>query len=575
MKNLQIAQIFRSIAEILEIKGENPFRIRAYQKAAQNLESLTEDIEKIAQENALEKIPGIGKDLSEKIKEIIKTGTLKQYEELKKEIPKGLVDLLSVPSIGPKTAKLLYEKLNIKSIKELEEKAKRGLLHNLPGIREKTEENILKGIVLLYKGQERLLLPTALNVAEGIISSLKKLKEVQQINYAGSLRRMKETIRDIDILVTSTNPEKIIKTFVNLPQVLRILAEGKTKSSILTRDNVQADVRVVEPGSYSAALLYFTGSKNHNISLRELANRQGYTINEYGLFKQKKKNVTVASRTEEELYQKLNLQYIPPELREDRGEIEAAGKNKLPDLIEPEDIKGDIHIHSNWSDGSATIEQIAQSALKKNWPWVAICDHSQTLKVAGGMSTAEVYRKIEQIRKFNKNNKNIRLLCGMEVDILSDGKLDYPDGVLKELDVVIAAIHSGFKQSEEQITQRIIKAMGNRYVQIIAHPTGRLLNKRDPYKVNMEKLLEFSIDTKTILEINAFPERLDLTDIYCKKAKEMGIKLIIGTDAHILDQLDYMTLGVAVARRGWLEKKDILNTLSVDNLIKELNIKRK
>ncbi len=571
MKNKEVAQIFREIAEILEIQGENPFRIRAYLKAAQSVESLTRDIAEIAKGDELEKIPGIGKDLAEKVKEIVKTGKLKFYEQLKDEIPEGLTVLMSVPGLGPKTARLLYDKLNIKNIKDLEKAAHAHKISTLPGIKEKTEENILRGIVLIKQTKERMPLAQALSIAEEFIQPLKKLKEVRQIEPAGSLRRRKETVRDIDILVTSSKPEKIMHVFTGLSQIKRVLALGPTKSSVLTKDGIQVDVRVVKPKSFGAALLYFTGSKQHNIRLRQLAAKEGLKINEYGLFR---KNKWLAGKSEGDIFSFFKLPYIAPELREERGEIEAGLQGRLPKIIDLKDIKGDLHVHSKWSDGTSSIKDIARAAKEKAYSYIAICDHSQSIKIAGGLSVEELKKQINLIRKLNKKFKGFRVLAGSEVDIKSDGSLDYQDEILKELDIVVAAVHTGFKQSQEQLTKRIIKAMENKYVNVIAHPTGRLLGQREPYALDMEKVLQKAEETNTFMEINSFPDRLDLTDINCRRAKELGVKMAISTDAHRLEQLDYMYLGVTVSRRGWLEKRDIANTLPLEKLLKALKRKR-
>ncbi|HCJ65883.1 MAG TPA: DNA polymerase/3'-5' exonuclease PolX [Elusimicrobia bacterium] len=567
MKNKEVAQLLYEIAELLSLSEENPFRIRAYERAAQVIEALPQLIEEITKKDELRKIPGIGEGIAEKIKEYLSTGRLKYIEDLKKKIPESVLEIMSISGMGPKKAKIVYDKLQITSIPELEKAVKEHQLASLPGFGEKTEENILKGIELKRQSSGRVLLFTALITAKTVVESLSKLPQVKQVAYAGSLRRGKETIRDIDILCTATKSKPVMDTFINLPWVREKLAQGETKSSVILEGGTQCDLRVVEPQCFGAALLYFTGSKEHNIALRTLANKKGYTINEYGLFKLKEEDKPLAGLTENDVYEKLGLQFIPPELRENRGEIEIAAKGKIPLLVEEKDIRGDLHVHSKYSDGNATIEQIAEQAKRKGWEWITICDHSQSLKVAGGVPVKEVYRKVEEIKRHNTKNKNFRILASMEVDIHNDGSLDYEDELLKELDFVIAAIHTGFKQSEEKITERISLAMENKYVNMIAHPTGRLLGKREPYAVNMEKILEKAKKTHTAIEINAFPERLDLYDIYCKQAKEMGIMLGIGTDAHTLEQFDYLGLGVTVARRGWLEKKNLLNTLKVDELL--------
>ncbi len=563
MKNQEIADVFRHIAEILEIKGENVFRIRAYERAAQNIESIPDDIAVFVKENRLTTIPGIGKDLEEKIKEMVSTGELKFLEDLKKEIPSGLLDMLDISGVGPKTAKLLYEKLGIRDVVMLERMAHAGRIKGLPGIKEKTEENILRGIELFKRGRDRMDIKTAIDVADSIISQLKKAKGVTKIKPAGSLRRMKDTVRDIDILVSSSEPKKVMDTFVKLPQIKEVLAKGPTKSSAVTEDGIQVDVRVIESASYGAALMYFTGSKAHNIRLRQIATKDDLKLSEYGLFKKKKR---VAAKTEKEIYKALGLSYIAPELREDRGEVEAAAKDKLPELVKLDDIKGDLHVHSNWSDGGSSIEEVIVGAKKLGYEYVAITDHSQGLKIAGGLDKDALKKKRKEIERLREKYRGIDILYGTEVDIDSDGNLDYPDEILKEMDIVIAAIHSGFKQSKEKTTRRIVKACQNKYVQIIAHPTGKLRGAREEYEIDFEEIFKAASDEDVALEINSFPQRLDLNDIHCRMAKDFGVKLAINTDAHIAEQLELMKFGVAVARRGWIEKADILNTLPCPRL---------
>jgi DNA polymerase (family 10) len=564
MRNQEIAKILRGMSDTLEIQGGNPFRIRAYQKAAQNVENLAQDIAEVAGRGELEKIPGIGKDMAVKIKEILETGTLKQLEDLKREIPEGVVALLSIPGLGPKTAKLLFEELGIKDVDELERMAREHRLQGLPGIKAKTEENICKGIEVLRKGQERIPLGTVMPLSEEICHRLKAAAPVTRITVAGSVRRQRETIRDIDILVVSPDPEKVMEKFVTLQQVGEVLAKGATKSSVRTREGIQIDLRVVEPESFGAALCYFTGSKAHNIRIRDRAVRMGLKVNEYGVFRDE---TWIAGREEDEVYRAVALPFIPPELREDRGEVEAAQQGTLPRLVERSEIQGDLHVHSKYSDGTATAGEIAKKAMQMGLHWVGICDHSPSLRIARGTRVDTLKRKVEELRRWNEREGVVRLLCGTEVDILSDGRLDYPDDVLAELDLVIAAIHSGFKQDEKIMTQRLISAMENPHVHGIAHPTGRVFGEREGYRVDLESVLEAARRTGTFLEINAYPKRLDLNDIASRSAKEKGVLLGIGTDAHILDQMEYLDLGLAVARRGWLEKRDLLNTLPYHELI--------
>jgi len=565
--NIQIADIFEEIADLLELKGDNPFKIRAYRKVAANMLSMSDDINKYVKEDTLTKLPGVGKDLADKIKEILTTGTLKSYEKLKKSIPKGLLDIMLIQGIGPKTTKLLYDELKINSIAKLKKCAQQHKLCKLPHLKEKTEQNILKGIELLEKISGQMLLSEAIVSAEAVIAYLKKEKYIEKISVAGSTRRMKETIRDIDILIASKNPKKASEAFINMPQVKRVLSHGETKSSIITKQDTQIDMRIVKPDSFGAALVYFTGSKTHNIHLRQLAIKKKLKINEYGVFSGIKK---IAGKTEEEVYKTVGLESIEPELREDAGEIEAAKNNKLPELVSLDDIKGDVHVHSKWSDGVHSIEEIARACRQIGYKYVAITDHSQSLKIAGGLSEKELAKKNKEIDNLNKKFKDFKILKGVEVDIKQDGTLDYPDTILKDLDVVIIAIHTGFKQSKEIITKKILKAMDNKYAHILAHPTGRLLATRQAYGLDMQAILKHAKETNTAIEINGNPQRLDLDDINSRTASEMGIKLALTTDTHRLEQLSYMRYAVSVAHRGWLTKKDILNTHSVPELLKGL-----
>ncbi|MEN3014166.1 MAG: DNA polymerase/3'-5' exonuclease PolX [Endomicrobiia bacterium] len=575
MRNKEVAEQFYLIAQLLSLTDENPFKVRAYEKAAQVIESLPEPIEEISKDfKKLSEIPGVGKSIAEKVVEYLSSGKIQRLEELKSKFPEGIFEMLKIPGLGPKRVRLLFEKLGISDTATLKEYAQKGMLRSLPGFGEKVEKNILEGIQLLSVSEQRLLLFDAMKAVEEILNELKN-KDIINIDPCGSLRRRKETVGDIDILccVKPGKEKQTIEKFTKLSSVKKIHASGDTKASILTTSNLQVDLRVVPKEVYGAALQYFTGSKQHNIHLREIANKKNLTLSEYGVFRVGKKDKPICGETEKEVYEILGLQYIEPELREDRGEIELALKGQLPKLLELKDIKGDTHIHSVYSDGANTIKEISEYAYRLGYEWIIICDHSQSLKVAGGMEIKTLYKKIEEIKNLNKTSK-VKVLCGQEVDILSDGRLDYPDEVLKELDFVIAAIHTGFKQSEEQITERIMKAMDNKYVHSISHPTGRLLNKRSPYKVNISKVIEHASKTQVMLEINAFPERLDLDDTNVKYAKDQGVLISIGTDAHHVSQMEYIELGVYVARRGWLEKKNVVNTLSYSELLKLLKRRR-
>ncbi len=567
MNNNSIADIFRKIADILEIEGENLFRIRAYRNAAETVENLSEDISKISENNGLAGLPGIGKDLAAKIREFLDTGRISAYEELRKKISPVMLDMLNIPGIGPKTAKILSDNLKLKSIKDLEKKAKSRLISGLPGIKEKTEENILRGLEFLKKDLGRMRLDVAFMTAQSIISELKKLPEVIKISPAGSLRRMKETVRDLDILVTSKKIGRVMDAFVNLPDAGTVTAHGPTKSSIVTKDNIRVDIRVVSQESYGAALMYFTGSKEHNIRLREMAARNGLKINEYGIFTAGT-NKRLAGNSEEEIYKLLKMDYVEPELRENTGEIECAMKGALPRLVEIGNIRGDFHVHTEASDGSLSIPEIAGMAREKGYEYVVIADHSASLKIAGGLSEKQMLRHKAKIEAFNKKSKGAKLLVGSEVNILDDGRLDYRDEILEKMDFVVAAIHSGFHQSKDKLTRRIIKAMRNKYTNLIAHPSGRLIGQRAAYELDYDKIFAAARETGTAIEINAHPERLDLTDINCRRAKALNVKIAISTDSHTAGQFDNMIYGVSVARRGWLEKKDVLNSLPLNEILK-------
>lgn len=574
MRNFEIARAFNEIADLLELKDENIFRIRAYRRAAQNLESLAEDIASVAERGGLEQIPGIGKDLALKIQEYLRTGRIADLEQLRQEIPPGVVTLMNLPSVGPKTAKLLYEKLGVDSVEKLEALARTGKLVGLPGIREKKQEDILKGIELWKKGQERMPLGKALPLARAIVTALKDLEEVQEIEVAGSLRRWKETIGDIDILVASLKPAKVMEAFVNLPGVQEILLRGETKASIRHGEGIQVDLRVLEPQAFGAALQYFTGSKQHNIRIRDLASRKGLKVSEYGVFDEKTGR-RIAGETEEEVYKAVGLPFIPPELREDTGEIEAALEGRLPKLIELSDLKGDLHAHTNWSDAHHPLEALIEAAYRKGYRYMIVSDHSRSQTVAGGLTAERLLDQVKKIRVLQQRYKNFRILTGCECDILPDGRMDLPDDVLAQLDLVLAAVHSRFKQSKEEMTKRIIAALKNPYVNILVHPTGRLIGERAPYDVDLEAVLQAAKAEGKAVEINASPQRLDLNDLHARRAKELGVWITIDTDTHFLDHLENMAFGVAVARRAWIEKGDVVNTMPLRELLQWANRSRK
>jgi DNA polymerase (family 10) len=565
MKNKELADLFEKMADILEFKGENPFKISAYRKASRVLGDLTQDIGEIAESGKLKDVPGIGEGMAQKIVEYLKTGKIAKYEEIKKGVSDELIAIMDIPGMGPKTLSLIHREKGIGNLSQLEKAVEDGSLIGLPGIGEKKVENIKRGIELLKQSKGRMNLGIAFPLAKRIVEALREKTGLRKIEWAGSLRRMRENIGDIDILATGPNHEKIVTTFTHLPEVKEVLASGETKASVIVEGGVQIDLRVVEEDSYGAALQYFTGSKGHNIHLRGIAKAKGIKINEYGVFKGEKK---IGGKEEKDVYKVLGMAWIEPELREDRGEIEASQKGRLPKLVEESEIKGDLHIHSKWSDGTASIEEIAKAAQKRGYQYVAICDHSKSLKIARGLDESRLLKQIEEIDRMNEKLKGFQILKGTEVDILTDGKLDHSDKVLEKLDFVVAAIHSGFKQEKEKMTKRIIRALEHPFVHCLAHPSGRLLGARAPYEVEIDEVMEAAKRNGKALEINGTLERLDLDDIHSRKAKEMGIKLAIGTDAHHLDQLWMISLGVAVARRGWLETGNVLNAMSLKEILK-------
>jgi len=566
MKNPDVAKFFYEIASILEAQDVQ-FKPMAYRKAAMAIETWNAEVEEIYKEkgiNGLKEIPGVGDAIAKKTGEILETGKLKYLEELRKDSPWELLDIVSIYDIGPKTAYKIYKTLGVNTVEDLKKAAESHKIREIKGLGEKTEENILEGIKKMKERKGRMLLGIAWPVAVEVVESLKKTGDIEKISIAGSLRRKKETIGDIDILVVSSQPEKIMNSFTSLENVKKILVKGRTKTSVIIND-IHTDLRVVPRESFGSALQYFTGSKEHNIKIRKIASDKGMKISEYGVF-DRKTNKRLAGETEEEVYNALSMAYIEPELREDRGEIEEAMKNKLPKLINEKDIKGDFHVHTKWSDGANSIEEMAGAGIKKGYSYIAVTDHSKSLRVARGLKENDVSGQIDEIKKINKKYPNFKIFTGTETDIKENGELDFDDSLLKRLDVVIAGVHSKLKIDEKTMTERIITAMGNKNVDIIAHPTGRVIGKREPYRLNMEKILDAASRNKTCLEINALPDRLDLNDTYIKMAREKSVKLCINTDAHNLSHFDMMKYGVFNARRGWLTKNDVLNTYSADEI---------
>jgi DNA polymerase (family 10) len=559
MKSYEVARLFERMADVLELKGGNPFRIRAYRRAAQNLESLSEDLETLAREERLDEVPGIGADLAGKIAEYLRSGHIKEIDAACRSVPRGVVELLDVPGIGPKTAKLLYTREGVTSLAKLERLAAAGKLRGLRGIQARTEQNILRGIQLVRGGQARMPLGRALPLGRELVHALEDVRGVKSVTLAGSLRRMKETVGDIDLLVTSTEPAGVIKAFTGLRQAAEVLERGTTKAAIRHREGIQVDLRVVEPECFGAALAYFTGSKQHNIRIREMGVKRGLKISEYGVFREKTGR-RIAGATEEEVYAAVGLPWIPPELREDAGEVDAAKARRLPNLITLADVRGDLHCHTNASDGHHTVEALVEAAAARGYAYVGVTDHSRGTRVAGGLSIDELRAHVRKIRAVAKQFPKITVLAGSECDILPDGRLDYPERVLAELDIVVGAVHTRFRQSKREMTARICAALANPHLDVLAHPTGRLLGEREPYDLDMDAILRAAKQHGKAVEVNAYPDRLDLCDTHARRARELGALLAIGTDTHVLDHLGHMELGVATARRGWVEASGVINT---------------
>jgi DNA polymerase (family 10) len=566
--NHQVAEVFANIADMLEIQGEIIYKILAYRKAADNILHLGRDINDVWREGRLREIPGVGQAIAEKIDELLRTGQLDFYERLKKEIPPGVVSLLSVPDVGPKTAKLLFERLGIDSITALEEAARAGKLRDLPGLGAKSEQKIIAGIEALSRRTRRIPLGTAWPVVEELLTALRQVPGVVQASAAGSLRRMRPTVGDLDLLVATAEPESVMAGFRSLPQVSEVMLSGTTKTSVLLHNGLQVDLRALEPARWGTALQYFTGSKEHNVRVREIAQDKGLSLSEYAF--KRRDGTELLCAEEEAVYAALDLPWIPPELREDRGEIAAAREGRLPKMLELRDIKGDLHIHTTWSDGQASIAEMAEVARAQGYQYIAITEHSQSLGVAGGLAPEELRRQRTEIEAVNARYDDFRLLRGVEVEIRADGVLDLPDDLLAELDVVIASIHSSLRQPRDRITARLVAAMRNPHVDIIGHPTGRILGQRDETEVDMDEVLRVAAETSTILEVNSGPQRLDLDEVYIRRAVEMGIKLVVNSDAHQPNGLANMFYGVAMARRGWAEAKDVLNTWPLEELHKNL-----
>ncbi len=567
MKNQEAAEIFAAMADILAIQGENYHRIMAYRRAAENVATLGRPLDEVWQAGELETISGIGKTLAAKIDELMRTGRLRAYDKLQAQVPAGVVALLWVPDVGPRKAALFWKELGITSIEALEKAARQGRLRGLKGMGAKSEAKVLAGIEALKRRTGRTPLGVAWPLAWTILDALRQVPGVVQAAPAGSMRRMRETVGDLDLLVAAKDPNPVMARFRELDQVAEVLLSGPTKTSVRIHGGLQVDLRVLEPVRWGTALQYFTGSQAHNIHLRGLALDRGFSLSEYGLKRGDGSEILCA--TEEEVYAALGLPFIPPELREDRGEIEAALEGNLPDLIEPGDLRGDLHFHTTWSDGHQSLLEMAQAAHTRGLEYALVADHSHSLGVARGITADDLHRQRVEIEEVNrKMGGDFRLLAGIEVEVLADGTLDFPDEVLAELDLVVAAVHSGLRQGREQVTARTLAAIRNPHVDIIAHPTGRLIGEREGADLDMEAVLCAAAEAGTALEVNAHPSRLDLCDAHVRRAVELGLKLAINSDAHDVNGFAVLPFGVATARRGWAEPADVINTWSVGRLMK-------
>jgi len=566
--NADIESIFRKVADLLDILNANPFRIRAYRNAAATIAGLSRDVADMVSRNEdLTRLPGIGRDLSKKILEIVETGHLRFLDTLEKNAHASFSELMEIPGLGPRKVKALYDELDIRNIEELEEAAEQGRIALVAGFGIKSQQNILKEILRRKERSRRITYQAAMFAAEPLLSYLRACDDITQVAIAGSFRRCRETIGDLDLLVTCRRGADAVRHFTRYDGVADILSSGNTRSSVVLHSGLQVDLRVVPQVSWGAALLYFTGSRQHNIALRKLAIGRGLKLNEYGLFREHER---IAGKSEKEVYACLDIPFIAPELREDRGEIQAAAKHQLPALVSLDDIRGDLHMHTTRTDGHNSILQMAEAAQSKGYEYIAITDHSRQVRIAHGMDAEALAAHIEDIDAIQRKMPGIAILKGVEVDILRDGTLDLPDEILQQLDIVICAVHYHFDLSLQQQTRRIIKALEHPCTRILAHPTGRLLTRRQPYAVDMQAVMKAARDTGCVLEINSAPKRLDLNDQHCRMAKEMGVKVSIDSDAHSTGDLDFLQNGINQARRGWLEPDDVINTRSLTELKKLL-----
>jgi DNA polymerase (family X) len=568
MHNAAIARKFHELADLLEIQGANPFRVRAYRNAASIVEGSSRPLEdRVAEGEDLSAIKGIGEDLAGQIKELVETGDLSQLQTLQKDVPEQLSELMRLDQLGPKRTRAIHDALGVSSLKELKQVAEAGKIRELSGFGAKTEKKILEGVDKLSDRDHRTRLGEAEQVAAPLLAYLDELEEVSQIEVAGSYRRRKETVGDLDILVASANSAPVMERFTRHPEVGRVVSQGKTRATVYLKSGLQVDLRVVKAASFGAALHYFTGSKAHNVAIRKMALEKKLKINEYGVYRGRKR---VAGKTETEVFEQVGLPWIPPELRENRGEIEAAREERLPDLVEEKDIRGDLHMHTNATDGRNSLREMAEEAKRLGYDYIAITDHSKRLTMANGLDAKRLRQQMAAIDKLNDELDGIRVLKGIEVDILEDGKLDLPDEVLDELDITVGSIHSRFELSKKKQTERVLRAMDNPRFNILGHPTGRLINEREAYKIDLEAVIEAAAERGCCLELNAQPSRLDLAGRYAGLLREAGVLGAVSTDAHATGHLGFMHLGVAQARRGWMEKKHLINTRTLKQLQKIL-----
>ncbi|MCX7982841.1 MAG: DNA polymerase/3'-5' exonuclease PolX [Syntrophales bacterium] len=562
MQKEEVVRILNEIAVLLELAGENPFKSRAYEVAARNLERITEDIETLIEKDELSNISGIGEAIGKKIKQLVTTGRLEYYDQLKKSIPPGHLEMLKIPGLGPKKIRTLYQELGIKTVGELEYACRENRLVNLKGFGKKTQENVLKGIERIKQYQARRLYSEA--YADAVhISTLLSDRLALPVTIAGSLRRGAETVKDIDLLVASYHPRDIADTFVHLDPVETVTSRGDTKVSVILKSGINSDLRIITPEEFPYALHHFTGSREHNTAMRSRAKDLGFKMNEYGLYRGEE---NIPCRSEEEIFHHLGLQYIPPELRENMGEIEVAEKGNLPILIEEQDLKGILHIHTTFSDGSLSLEEVAKIARQKGYTYIGISDHSQSAYYAGGLKKDDIIKQMLLIDELNKNLAPFRIFKGIEADILPDGSLDYEEEILSLFDFVIAAVHSHFQMKESEMTERICRALRNPYTTILAHPTGRLLLSREPYEVNMQMIITEAAKQGKVIELNANPYRLDISWPHLLVAKKMGVKIAINPDIHDMSGFGHLSLGIKIARKGWMEKRDCLNCLDTNEI---------